>query len=95
MRIQFHAREWHSVEEEIVDKHLLPACQELAAKCNIDAGLDNQGYIADVDTVGEGVPLRLHAFRATVITRTRAAKLDNIAYARLITNFYLVEAALR
>lgn len=89
-RLTINKRAFSAKVTEIVDTELMRRARAIADACNSEAGLGDQGYIAGTD----GDPsktLRKNDYRATVITATEAAKLDNAEHNRLVRNLYAGE----
>lgn len=105
MKLVFHMENWAKIVESVVNEKLVPRAEKIAEKSNlemrsqwrIDKGfygskvpeyLDD-GYVAGTISIDGGKALTKRDYRATVITRTQAARHDNSVYDRLVKNLYL------
>jgi hypothetical protein len=84
---------WDTVVKKTIEEVAVPICQTIADACNkaLEARGhpthkegDEPGYIVGIEG---GKPLELHDYRATVITKTNEAMVDNAENNTLIYNF--------
>lgn len=100
MPVTFNRKNWDQMVKEIVENECVPRMQNVADACNqqmADRGGsdtdDDSGYVFNepgyVVSVEGGKPLESHDYRATVITATNQAMVDNAQNNSLLQNFYL------
>lgn len=86
-QLTFEKTAWSVMVADIVGTEGYKRVSAIADACNAEAGLGDAGYIAGT----EGNPsktLQEDDFRATVITASEAAKIDNAANNRLVRNMH-------
>jgi hypothetical protein len=92
MPVEFNHKNWDQMVKEIVENQCVPRMQTVADACNeqmaerSERGLNEPGYVVSVEG---GKPLEEHDYRATVITGTNQAMVDNAENNTLLQNFYL------
>lgn len=96
MKIEFNMDAWDETVRGIVDENLVPRAEKIADACNsaLADKVEPDGYVAGTVSIEGGPALTKRDYRATVITRTNAAKKDNALNNRLIHNFHLAEGGL-
>lgn len=83
--IEFNKRGWDQIVKDVIDNHGVPRMQRVADAAN--EGLeDPEGY--QVSVQGDD-PLTKRDYRATVITTTAEAMVDNAKRNTLIQDFHL------
>ena len=104
MEITFNMSGWQKVVKKVVDEVLVPKAKAIADECNkemqdeyrsehgesmfVPASYED-GYVAGTVSINGGNALTKRDYRATVITRTKRAMIDNARFDRLIKNLFL------
>jgi hypothetical protein len=104
VKIVFHMDGWQKVVEAVVDDVLVPRAEKIADRCNDEMRAEwrsrnpeanddlanvEDGYVAGTVSIDGGKSLTKRDYRATVITRTYRAMIDNATFDRLVKNLYL------
>lgn len=92
MEIVWNDEAWDDIAALAIEKVAVPRCQAIAEACNnaleerghpTHKDSDEPGYIVGVEG---GKPLKRHDYRATVITKTNEAMVDNAENNTLVQN---------
>lgn len=95
MPFEINHKAWDDIAKATVTNKCVPMCQKIADASNKamaervpeteddSRGVNEPGYIVDVEG---GKPLKKHDYRATAITATNQAMVDNATHNTLIQN---------
>ena len=85
-KIKFHKKGWDKIVTQVIDNEGVPRMKRVADACNTGLDSGREGY--KVSTEGDD-PLEKRDYRATVITTSAEAIIDNAKHNTLIQNFHL------